>query len=150
MLKAMTLLDAPQYDLARQRRRRIVLALAIAGVLILVALGWMYRHWPQEHLVSQFFTALENKDYERAYAIYFHDPAWQQHTQKYSQYTYSDFYRDWGPSGEWGYIKSHKIYGSAGSDAGTGVIVEVIINGRAEHARLFVQKSDKTLSVYPY
>jgi len=26
----------------------------------------------------------------------------------------------------------------------------VIVNERAEHARMFVQKSDKTLTVYPY
>jgi hypothetical protein len=150
MLRDMTLLDATQFDFARQRRRRILIALAVVLVLVLAALGWMYRHWPQEHLVSQFFVALEKKDFEGAYGIYFHDPAWRQHAQKYAQYTYSDFYRDWGPSGEWGYIKSHRIYGSVGSDAGTGVIVEVIINERADHTRLFVQKSDKTLSVYPY
>jgi len=26
----------------------------------------------------------------------------------------------------------------------------VIVNERTEHARMFVQKSDKTLTVYPY
>ncbi len=31
-----------------------------------------------------------------------------------------------------------------------GVVVEVVVNERAEHARMFVQKSDKTLTVYPY
>ena len=31
-----------------------------------------------------------------------------------------------------------------------GVLVEVIVNHRADHARIFVQKSDKTLTVYPY
>jgi hypothetical protein len=29
-------------------------------------------------------------------------------------------------------------------------VVEVVVNERAEHARMFVQKSDKTLTVYPY
>jgi len=29
-------------------------------------------------------------------------------------------------------------------------VVEVIVNERAEHARMFVQKPDKTLTVYPY
>ena len=146
----MTLLDAQQYDFARQRRRRIQIVLAIVVVLALALVGWMYRRWPQEHVVNQFFTALENKDFKAAYGIYYHDPDWAEHTDKYKQYTYDDFYRDWGPSGEWGYIKSHRIYGSAGSDAGTGVIVEVIVNDRAEHAKLFVQKSDKTLGLYPY
>jgi len=30
------------------------------------------------------------------------------------------------------------------------VIVEVIVNNRSEHARLWVQKSDKTLTFSPF
>ena len=68
------------------------------------------------------------------------------------RYTYADFYRDWGPGGEWGLVKSHRIYGSANTKGlmSGGAIVEVIVNERAEHARMFVQKSDKTITVYPY
>jgi hypothetical protein len=29
-------------------------------------------------------------------------------------------------------------------------VVEVVVNERSEHARMFAQKSDKTLTVYPY
>jgi hypothetical protein len=154
----MTLLDAQQYDPAKEKRRKIKIALAILGVLVLAVLGWLYRNWPAEHAVDQFFTALQKQDYESAYAIYFNDSHWQQHQQKYSQYTYADFYRDWGPGGEWGLVKSHRIYGSAGTrsfGSGTignagGTVVEVVVNDRAEHARMFVQKSDKTLTVYPF
>jgi hypothetical protein len=154
----MTLLDAPQYDPAKEKRRKIKIALAILGVLVLAAFAWMYRNWPEEHAVDKFFTALQKQDYETAYGIYFNDPGWRQHPQKYSQYTYADFFRDWGPGGEWGLIKSHRIYGSAGTKSfgsGTignagGTVVEVIVNQRAEHARMFVQKSDKTLTVYPF
>jgi hypothetical protein len=148
----MTLLDAPQYDPARYRRRKIKIALAVISLLILLLLGWLYRNWPEERIVNHFFDALQRQDYETAYGIYFHDPDWKQHQGKYPQYTYSDFYRDWGPGGEWGLIKSHKIYGSATTKGwgNGGVIVEVIINDRAEHARMFVQLSDKTLTVYPY
>ena len=148
----MTLLDAPTYDPAKLRRRKIKIAVAIVVVTVLAALAWMYRNWPEEHVVDKFFAALQNHYYETAYGIYFNDPSWQQHQQKYSQYTYADFYRDWGPGGEWGLIKSHRIYGSAntkGSGSG-GVVVEVVVNERSEHARMFVQKSDKTLTVYPY
>jgi hypothetical protein len=101
--------------------------------------------------VSHFFSALQRQDYESAYAIYFNDPAWREHPQKYPQYAYPDFYRDWGPGGEWGLIKSFRMYGSASTKgSGGGVIVEVVVNGRAEHARMFVQRSDKTITVYPY
>ena len=154
----MTLLDAPQYNPAKERLRKIKIALVILGVLILTVLAWMYRNWPEEPVVDHFFTALQKQDYETAYSIYFNDPGWRQKPQKYSQYTDAEFYRDWGPGAEWGLIKSHRIYGSAGTKSfgsGTfgnsgGTVVEVIVNERAEHARMFVQKSDKTLTVYPF
>jgi len=95
----MTLLDAQQYDPAKERRRKIKIALIFLGVLVLFVLGWMYRNWPEEHVVDKFFTALQKQDYETAYGIYFNDPAWRQHPKKYLQYTYADFYRDWGPGG---------------------------------------------------
>jgi hypothetical protein len=148
----MTLLDAQPFDAARARRRKIKIALAVVAVIILAALAWMYRNFPEERVITHFFAALERQDYESAYAIYFNDPDWRQHPQKYSQYTFADFYRDWGPGGEWGLIKSFRIYGSANTKGfgGGGVIVEVIVNERAEHARMFVQRSDKTITVYPY
>ena len=148
----MTLLDAQPFDVARARRRKIIIAAVILAVIALAALAWMYRNWPEERAVNHFFAALQGKDYESAYAIYFNDPAWREHQQKYSQYTYADFYRDWGPGGEWGLIKSYRIFGSANTKGfgGGGVIVEVVVNDRAEHARMFVQRSDKTITVYPY
>jgi hypothetical protein len=132
----MTLLDAHPYDSAKARRRKIKIAVMVVIAVALAALAWMYRNWPEEHSVDKFFN----------------DPGWQKHQQKYSQYTYADFYRDWGPGGEWGLVKSHRIYGSANTKGlgSGGVVVEVIVNERAEHARMFVQKSDKTLTVYPY
>jgi hypothetical protein len=144
----MTLLDAQPYDAAKARRRKIRISVALLVVVVLAVLAWMYRNWPEEHAVDKFFTALQHQDYETAYGIYFNDPGWRQHQQKYSQYAYADFYRDWGPGGEWGLVKSHKIYGSAGTSQ--GVVVEVIVNERSEHARMFVQKADKTLTVFPY
>lgn len=147
----MTLLDAKQYDPAIERRRRIKVATIVALILVLVGLGWMYRNWPEERLVDRFFNALQKPDYEAAYGIWRHDPQWKQHLEKYSQYPFNEFYRDWGPGGEWGIIKSHKIYGSANpKGGGSGVIVEVVVNDRTEHARIWVEKSDKTLSFSPY
>jgi hypothetical protein len=148
----MTLLDAQTYDFAKARRRKIKIIAGIVVVIVLAALAWMYRNWPEERVVDKFFTALEHQDYETAYGIYFNDPNWRQHPQKYSQYQYGDFYRDWGPGGEWGLIKSFRIYGTASTKTfgGGGVMVEVIVNDRSEHARMFVEKSNKTLTVYPF
>src|SRR5882672_5369665 len=144
----MTLLDAQPYDPAKVKRRKIKICLVVVAVLVLVVLGWIYRNWSEEHVVNQFFAAIQKQDYEGDYGIYFHDPTWRRHVQKYSQYTYADFYRDWGPGGEWGLVKSHRIYGSASTPR--GVVVEVVVNDRSDRARMFVEKPDKTLTVYPY
>jgi hypothetical protein len=148
----MTLLDARPYDYAKARRRKVRIATTIVVLVLVAALGWFYRNWPEEHAVDKFFSSLQHQDYESAYGIYFNDPGWRQHQQNYSQYTYADFYRDWGPGGEWGLVRSHRIYGSVNTKnfGGGGVVVEVIVNERSEHARMFVQKADKTITVYPY
>jgi len=146
----MTLLVAAEYDpeKARKRTRRIVASIAI--VVILAGLGWWFRYLPEERIVGHFFDALQKQDYKTAYGIWMHDPNWSQHPEKYPKYPYGDFYRDWGPGGEWGLIKTLKVYGaSTCSGPGTGVVVDVIVNERAEHAQVWVEKSDKTLSYPP-
>ena len=88
-----------------------------------------------------------------------HDPDWKQHPDRYARYTYNDFIKDWGPSGEWGIIKSHHVDGAAvpsgysGSPFATasGVVVVVTVNDRvADKAHIWVQKDDKTLGFSPY
>jgi hypothetical protein len=147
----MTLLDAQHYDEAAARRRRNRIVSAVVLLLIVLWLVWTYRNFPEERIVSRFFTALQQHDYEVAYGIWMHDPQWKQHPQKYPNYPFNEFYRDWGPGGEWGLIKSYKVYASGTPrGGGSGVVVEVIVNDRAEHARMWVEKSDKTLSFSPY
>ena len=145
----MTLLDAQQFDEARARRRRKSIVYAIIVVLILAWVGYHLRHYPERSEVDKFFAALQKQDYENAYGIWFHDPDWKQHQPKYSSYPYNDFYRDWGPGGEWGLIKSHSVDCSLSPSGGSGVIVQVTVNHRAEHAYVWVQKSDRTLSFSP-
>ncbi len=134
----------------KERRKRQIIIAVICVAVIAGSLYYGLRNWPYEHRVNRFFDALEVKDYKAAYGIWFNDPNWQQHPQQYSQYTYDDFYRDWGPGGEWGVIKSHDIVGSARPKHGSGIIVVVRINGRVEPARLWVEKKTRTLTWSPY
>ncbi len=93
----MTLMDAPVYDPAPARRRKIRMSI---GILLLVATGflvWLFRYWPEEHVANKFFAAIEQKNFEAAYGIWMHDPTWQQHTEKYPKYPFREFYTDWGP-----------------------------------------------------
>ena len=146
-----TLFDAKPYDEKRAKRRQVLISAIIAIVLILGFFGWWFRHWPEERKVDQFFTALEQKNYEQAYAVWLNDPAWKQHQDQHAKYNFGQFYIDWGPGGEWGLVKSHHVDGSASpKGASSGVVVVVTVNERAEKARLWVEKSDKTLSFSPF
>jgi hypothetical protein len=145
----MTLLDAPQPDLARERRRKKIIFSVIIAALLIAVLVWRFRYWPEERVVDKFFTALQQKDYELAYGVWMHDPDWKQHPNKYSAYGYGEFYRDWGPGGDWGLVKSHSVDCALGTREGTGVIIQVTVNGRAEHPYLYVNKSDKSMSFSP-
>jgi len=155
----MTLFEAKPYDEARARRRRfLIMGLALLVMLIAI-IWWRMRFWPEEQIVNHFFDALQQQDYKQAYGIWMHDANWQQHPQQYSRYPLSDFMKDWGPGGEWGIIKSHRIDGAASPHgySGTpfavssGVVVVVTVNDRiADKARLWVQKDDKTLGFSPY
>ncbi len=146
-----TLFQAPPYDPRRDRRRNLILGGLVVAILIVAALAFLLRNWPYERVVDRFFTAIEHNDLESAYAIWMADPDWKQHPAKYSQYTFGQFQLDWGPSGEWGKISKHHIVGSARPPkGGSGVVVVVRLNGRAEEARLWVEKKDKSLTFSPY
>ena len=99
----MTLLNAPTYDETGEKRK---LGLLIAGGVVvalafvlgiggfLLGHGWFFSNLKAEHVVNNFFDALQNKDYPKAYGIWMHDPNWQQHPDKYD-YKLKRFTEDW-------------------------------------------------------
>ena len=146
-----TLFEAPPYDPQRDRRRKRIIGAIILVVLVLGTLAYLFRNLPYERVVDHFFTALEQKDYEKAYGIWMNDPDWKQHPDKHANYTFNNFYLDWGPGGEWGIIRKHEIVGSARPPkGGSGVVVVVRINDRMENARIWVERKDKTLTFSPF
>ena len=79
-----------------------------------------------------------------------HDPDWAKHPTEYTKYPFNQFYEDWGPGGQWGLIKTQKVYGvSTCPGPGSGLVVDVVVNERAEHAQVWVERSDHTLSFPP-
>jgi len=146
----MTLLDAKEYDSEKARKKKTQIISAIAILIVVLCIGWFFRYLPQERTIGHFFETLQKQDYKTAYAIWMHDPEWQKHPDKFPKYPFNEFYRDWGPGGEWGLIKTYKVYGASTClGPGTGVVVDVIVNDRTEHAQVWVEKSDKTLSFPP-
>jgi hypothetical protein len=146
----MTLLDAKQYHPEKERRKRTRLILAIVVVLALAIVVWLNRFWTEKHIADKFFAALESQNFERAYGIYFADTGWKQHPQNHAQYPLNEFMQDWGPGGQWGIVKNYKIFGASNCPGGgSGVVIDLIVNNRAEHAQLYVDKNDKTISSPP-
>lgn len=151
----MTIFEAQQYDPSKARRRRNLIIFVSLAVVAIAVLLWTFRYWPEEHVVGKFFQALQDKQFETAYGIWLHDPNWKQHPEKYKDYTYDNFYLDWGPSGEWGHIQYFKVDGAAvpkmhGASHASGVVVVVTVNGRSEKCHVWVEKKDKTLTFSPY
>jgi hypothetical protein len=147
----MTLLDAKEYHPEKERKKKVRIISALVFSLLVGFLLWWFRYLPEQRVADHFFEALQKQDYESAYGIWMHDPQWRQHPDRYKKYPFNEFYTDWGPGGQWGLVKSYKIY-AAGTPpgGGSGVIVDMVVNDRAEHARVWVEKSDKTMSFSPY
>lgn len=145
-----TLMNPGEYDPAQDRRRKIliiVLIVIVVGVVLGVWKGpeWVAR-WHADGVVSDFFSALQQKDFERAYGLWMGDPQWKQHPAKF-QYSYNQFYVDWGPGGQWGVISSYKIDGSVIPEkSNSTVVVQVTINQRFDKAQIWYDRNDHTLT----
>jgi hypothetical protein len=143
----MTLLDAPVFDEARERRRQVTLYSAGGLLLALIVGWWLVAGMPADlpwnwnsHLfgrsaVNGFLTAVEKNDLATAYGIWIHDKNWQQHPAQTGAYTFERFQQDWSPASsenEYGAIQSHKI--AAERMYGNVLMVAVLINGRKSKA----------------
>ncbi|MBV8207039.1 MAG: hypothetical protein JO041_09625 [Acidobacteria bacterium] len=146
-----SLFEAPPYDPERARKKRaLVISIACAIAIVAVVL-YLFRYWPEEQVVKRFFTALQTRNFEQAYAIWTADPDWKQHAQQHAQYPFADFYKDWGPSGEWGIIRTFRVDGSVVPKGGaSGVVVVVTVNEIVDRkANIWVEKKDKSLTFSP-
>ena len=159
----MTLMDAPRFDAARDRRIRFIVsaAAAVAGVLFIT--WWLVAGRPVDfpwnwdtHLfgraaINRFLTAVEKNDLQTAYGIWMHDPSWQQHPDQYRTYPFNRFQDDWSsssPNNDYGAIQSHKI--AAARVYGNVLLVAVLINGRKSDAlNLDYDPKSRTLNFSP-
>ncbi len=153
----MSLMDAQEYDPRPVQRRKQLIATIVLAIAIPLATWYWYFHvhfGPERKAVNNFFEALERKDFATAYGINRGDPDWKQHPEKYSGYTLGQFTLDWGPSGDYGPITSHRVDCSLEPPkkdffAASGVVIVVTINGRAESKSMWVEKKSKSVSDSP-
>jgi hypothetical protein len=145
-----SIFDAQPFDFAKARRRRNTIIAIVVAVIVVGGLLFWFRNFPYERQVDKFFTALQTKDYEKAYGVWMNDADWKQHPQKYARYNFNTFYTDWGPSGDWGVIQSHHVDDAiAPKKGGSGVVIVTTVNDRKERSCLWVEKKDKTISFPP-
>lgn len=150
----MALMDAKEYDPRPAQRRNRIIATAVVVVLAVAVYLYLTRYDSEKKVINKFFQAIEQKDYDAAYGIYFADPDWKQHPEKYTAYTINQFKLDWGPQGEYGTITSHQIDCALEPPkkdfvSPSGVVIVVIINNRAEPRSMWVEKKSKTVSDSP-
>lgn len=143
----MTLLDAPKYDAARDKKRRNFLIGAAVTVVVLAFLTFWFWNWPAEHRVNRFFDAVEAKDMSRAYGIWNNDADWEKHPERFANYKYGAFQVDWGPSSDWGQITSHKIVMT--KRTGSGTVIGVELNKRKTPTFLWVESATHQLGFSP-
>ena len=140
----MTLLDAPQYD---AKRARLIRNVSIAVLVLLLVGGFLtfwFWTWPAEHRINNFMASVESGDLTKAYAQWNRDPDWQQHPDRYKNYDFNQFQKDWGVSSDYGKIKSHKVLMS--KSVGNGTVVGLVINGDTAHP-LFLRVDDKSKQI---
>lgn len=152
----MTLLDAPKFDAARERRQREALWIGVGTVVVLVVGFWIvagrpvdfpwnwYTHLRGRSTMNTFLQDVEQNNLSAAYSVWMHDPEWQKHAQPNSAYDFTRFQQDWSPDSsenEYGAIKSHKIL--AARMSGNVLLVGIRING-LKSKTLFLNYDPKT------
>ena len=150
----MALMDAKEYDPRPAQKRRKIIATVVVAVLAVAVYLYLTRYDSEKKVINKFFQAIEQKDYDAAYGIYYADPNWKQHPEKYTAYTINQFKLDWGPSGEYGTIASHKIDCALEPPkkdfvSPSGVIIVVIINNMHDTRSMWVEKKSKTITDSP-
>jgi hypothetical protein len=150
----MALMDAKEYDPRPAQKRRKIIATVVVAVLAIAVYLYLTRYDSEKKVINKFFQAIEQKDYDTAYGIYYADPNWKQHPEKYTAYTINQFKLDWGPSGEYGTITSHKIDCALEPPkkdfvSPSGVIIVVIINNMHDTRSMWVEKKSKTITDSP-
>ncbi|HEY1208208.1 MAG TPA: hypothetical protein VGE85_02460 [Terracidiphilus sp.] len=159
----MTLLDAPAYNEARERRRVVILYSAVGLLFVLFVGFWLAAgrpvDWPwnwNNHLqgrmtVNAFFKALEKNDLPAAYGIWTHDKDWQKHPEKHHNYTFERFETAWSPDSpdnDYGQIRSHRI--AAARMIGNMLQTGTFVNERKSKAiNLDYDPNDHTLTFSP-
>ena len=126
----------------------------ILGVVIVLAIAlpsyFLLRYHAEKATAGRFLDELVAGDYQGAYRTW----------KPGSSYSYQDFMQDWGPTGEYGPVKSYDLRSARSSAGASGVIITVGVSTTApfpggsagsgvKEVRLWVEHSDQSISYAP-
>jgi hypothetical protein len=147
------ILDSGAEEPKSKALRYVVTSVALAA-MIAGALWYFLRFAPEKRTVERFMSAVVAGDSQEAYKIWRPNPS----------FTYQDFLAFWGPKGYYSPIKSFRIESAeVPPKGGSGVVVVVELSayspfpkpeesvkfGQNQEARLWVERSDQSLSFPP-
>lgn len=153
LFREMTIFEAKEYDPRIEKRRRMYILAALVLVAIAGFLAYRLWDWREERTIDKFLTAVEHRDYEKAYALWNADPNWKQHPQEYSGYNFGTFEQDWGPVGAYGEIRSHRMRTAMTPKNASGVVVVAMVtfakHSGEEPLALWVEKKNESITFLP-
>jgi hypothetical protein len=127
--------------------------LVALALLLIVALWFTFRYYPEKRATKEFFDALVAGDTKKAYALW-------KPTQSYRM---DDFLADWGPTGYYGPVSSYKIMGAKAPKKSDSVEVNVAVSpyaplpdetdgeksSKTRVVTIWISPSDKSFSFPP-
>lgn len=136
-------LDA--YGVADERRnRRIKRIVMWVGAILAVGavLYFTFRNWNEEQQVKKFFTLLEQKKYQDAYALWGCTP-----DTPCKYYSAEKFLEDWGPSSP--YAQPQDIRTLHEDVCGGGVVFDIQAP-KTDELGLYVDRKSREISFAPW
>jgi hypothetical protein len=138
-----TFLD--DYGAAETRRLKTVKRIAGALLVVVLAAGALYfafRNYREKGQASTFLNLLRERQYEKAYE------AWGCTAAKpCPDYAYEKFLEDWGPESPHTNLSSMQVVRTNSCADG---IIQILRFGDDEEVRLWVSRSDLSLSFAPW
>ncbi len=134
------ILDA-NYGVKDEQRERMIKRVVIIALIVLVVGGGLYlwfRNYRQEQVVKQFFSLLEAKRYQEAYALW---GCTQDNPCKY--WGPERFNEEWGPASPYADVKTLKV--THEDPCGNGVVF-TIESPKVPPQGLFVNSETNMLS----
>ncbi len=137
--------EEPRSKLLRYGITVLVFVLLLSGVV-----AYLLRYHTEKGTVEHFLNTLAAGDLQQAYRLWKPNPS----------YSYEDFLRDWGPTGEFGPVKSYRLETAQRPRDGSGIVIVVEVSKfqpfpsegdfekdrQNKEVRLWVERKDQSIS----